>query len=210
MPFCRDRAAERIDELVIIISNSEYADRNRKFQAPGLQPTLWASNIGCSRWEGTATSRLNGSTTIEIRTDAIMTSFGASPPQAIFYSVQGVEQWTLGGDCRGSGSMPVNPGTAFLFTHNFTPLGGTKHRGYIVSSVDSRPISGYECKVMVEGGFVWKPSSGILLPPWVFNDKVQPPLLEVRADGTIDGSYVDPEGVAQYTWHFEPKREPDP
>lgn len=52
--FCRDDQAERIDELVIIASNSEWADRKRKITIADEPPTLTVSDIGCYRYTGSA------------------------------------------------------------------------------------------------------------------------------------------------------------
>jgi hypothetical protein len=52
--FCFDEAAERIQELVLIISNSEYQDRSYDLKPQGLSPTLFVSSVGCWRWGGEA------------------------------------------------------------------------------------------------------------------------------------------------------------
>lgn len=53
--FCTDVAAERVEEIVFIVSNSEFADPARRLRAIGNPTTLFASNIGCARWEGDIT-----------------------------------------------------------------------------------------------------------------------------------------------------------
>jgi hypothetical protein len=50
--FCRDRAEERVEELVIIISNSEWRDRNNAL-APNTLPRLTYTSIGCHSYSGT-------------------------------------------------------------------------------------------------------------------------------------------------------------
>lgn len=54
--FCRDKADERVEELVLIFSNSLFEPRDdTSVRRPkGLAPTLWVSDIGCWRWEGRA------------------------------------------------------------------------------------------------------------------------------------------------------------
>jgi hypothetical protein len=213
--FCRDRVSERIDELVLIISNSEFADRNRKLKHSNLAPLLWVSNMGCWQWKGTTTATLTGggglgSTTVKIDSvDATFTTFGLGPP-LLFYSVQGNLKWQLSGDCEGKGDIAIDPAKAFLFTHNLTPPGGRKHRGYIVSSVDSRPIGGYRCRSLENGVYVWRDGEGALLPPWIFTDKVEPPLHKADANGSFVDRYDDPDGAATYTWEFKPQRESPP
>jgi hypothetical protein len=57
--FCRDRVDERIEELVLIVSNSD-PDPNA---APVVLPAnpafeLSASNVGCWKWQGSATRQI--------------------------------------------------------------------------------------------------------------------------------------------------------
>ncbi|MCO6452640.1 MAG: hypothetical protein J5I90_17800 [Caldilineales bacterium] len=54
--FCRDKADERVEELVLIFSNSLFEPRDESSvrKPKGLAPTLWVSDIGCWQWEGTA------------------------------------------------------------------------------------------------------------------------------------------------------------
>jgi hypothetical protein len=74
--FCRDAKAGRIEELVVMYSNSSRArpressvlflDDNQK-----VLPTLDVSNVGCWRWEGTSsltTHTVDGPVTIESAT----------------------------------------------------------------------------------------------------------------------------------------------
>lgn len=51
--FCLDRQAERIEELVLVVSNSQWEDRTEVFEPYGEAPMVTASNVACLRWEGT-------------------------------------------------------------------------------------------------------------------------------------------------------------
>ncbi|GAC1357665.1 MAG: hypothetical protein NVSMB42_16760 [Herpetosiphon sp.] len=51
--WCFDKAAERIDELVLILSNSSWGSNAHDYT--GTMGKLTATNIGCSGWHGTAT-----------------------------------------------------------------------------------------------------------------------------------------------------------
>lgn len=53
--FCRDWQAERIEELALIVSNSEWQDREHVLERAGEAPRLVVSNIGCHKWEGMIT-----------------------------------------------------------------------------------------------------------------------------------------------------------
>jgi hypothetical protein len=57
--FCRDRRAQRIDELVLVVSNSEWQDRSYVLEPSGKAPLVAANNVGCIKWEGTITHKAN-------------------------------------------------------------------------------------------------------------------------------------------------------
>lgn len=48
--FCRDLKAERVEELTIVISNSEWEDRGHEL-GPAEPPRLNVTNVGCRGWE---------------------------------------------------------------------------------------------------------------------------------------------------------------
>jgi hypothetical protein len=54
-PFCQEAMSESLEELVLIFVNAEHRE-NKPFHAvpPGLAPRLFATNIGCGAWSGTA------------------------------------------------------------------------------------------------------------------------------------------------------------
>ncbi|MCE9658598.1 MAG: Ig-like domain-containing protein [Burkholderiales bacterium] len=64
--FCLDKKAERLEELVIVISNSEVNRASEQpFRFPKLFPMLASSsNVGCFMWLGTATTTVTGGSTI--------------------------------------------------------------------------------------------------------------------------------------------------
>jgi hypothetical protein len=49
--LCRDLTADRVEELYVVISNSEHADRSHKLK-PAIPPRLEASNVACRGWQG--------------------------------------------------------------------------------------------------------------------------------------------------------------
>lgn len=207
--FCRDTVAERIDELVLIISNSEFTDRNRKLQHPGLAPVVWVSNIGCWRWKGDAAFEFTtDGLTQKITANATFTHRGGAAPPFIFYDVQGTQTWKVTGRCSGEGILPLVPagapsGGSFLFTYNYTPRAGRHHRAYLVLGINDAAPQSIQC--------VGNPMpSPYVLPPWVFTDRIEAPFLQVNRVGWIirDG-YVDPSGPV-YTWQFKAERQAQP
>jgi hypothetical protein len=49
--LCRDLVAERVEELYVVVSNSEHADREHELK-PATPPRLDASNVACRGWQG--------------------------------------------------------------------------------------------------------------------------------------------------------------
>lgn len=54
--FCRDVADEHVEEMVVIVSNSEWQDASYRLRPEDLPPTLFYSNIPCDRWQATVHS----------------------------------------------------------------------------------------------------------------------------------------------------------
>jgi hypothetical protein len=114
--FCFDEAAERIQELVLIISNSEYKDRSYDLKPQGLSsPTLFVSSIGCWRWVGEANvvrKSLGGAISSSAGTNVVWERVpfeeipGATPdadgvvflPYIAFRLKSGTMKWTMEGD----------------------------------------------------------------------------------------------------------------
>lgn len=57
--FCRDKVAERIEELLLIVSNSDPDPDAAPVTLPADTPfELSASNVGCWKWQGSATRQI--------------------------------------------------------------------------------------------------------------------------------------------------------
>jgi hypothetical protein len=52
--FCRDVRAERLESLVVILSNADIGDISSVYPHGQFAPLLFASNGGCGAWEGSA------------------------------------------------------------------------------------------------------------------------------------------------------------
>jgi hypothetical protein len=115
--YCRDKASERIEELVIIFSSSAYQPRNYVIKPQGLDPMVFASNIGCWQWEGTANT-VNGESNYETLTTISEVVWERVPtedapddgllfePYLTFQPLSGQVDWTASGtngECTGSG-----------------------------------------------------------------------------------------------------------
>lgn len=121
--YCRDLKAERLEELVLVYSN---ADKERPANSVVITPprmTLSVSNVGCARWDGTATSTATSSSggNVLTQTWSASVTFGrqlipgapAVPGREFFSTVTGTANWSIAGvdaaGCShsGSGTGPV-------------------------------------------------------------------------------------------------------
>jgi hypothetical protein len=104
--FCRDVAAERLTELIVVVSNGR-ADKRFIESPPIFEPDqssrLWVSDMGCYRWQGTMSlehNRENFHLTIDAenvlleRDPATLAPYG--PNGAINFVVMGGQmRWDL-------------------------------------------------------------------------------------------------------------------
>jgi hypothetical protein len=202
--YCRDLTAERIDELVLIISNSEFAELERKLEAPGMKPVLVASNIGCWQWKGTASvTAVEGDTTTTISTDVTWTrddTLQSGPSPLVLYKPEGTEEWKQEGFCSGSGTLPIVPTFCDMFTVTLAPPEVPTHRTYYGYGIETRDVD-VICKCDPPC-----PASASL-PTWFEHELAVPSVLRVNSEGTIDGSYDDGDGTS-WKWHFEAQQQP--
>jgi hypothetical protein len=151
--FCRNAADERVEELIVIFSNYEHR-RNQPTSALaeplGERPSLFASNMGCARWEGTVNVRYDWddiAVTEQWSAQVAFTRFDARaffglPPEfpVILYEPSGTLNWQItGGDgtCTVSGaySLPIPESIFGIFggiaTANYLlPTASEGYRGY--------------------------------------------------------------------------------
>ncbi|GBC79135.1 hypothetical protein HRbin09_00349 [bacterium HR09] len=52
--YCRDLKAERVESLVIILSNADVSEISSVWPKGDYPPLLFATNLGCAHWEGEA------------------------------------------------------------------------------------------------------------------------------------------------------------
>ncbi len=205
MTYCRDLTAERIEELVLIISNSEFRSRDRKLEAPGLRPVLWATNMGCWKWKGTAQYSDEVGVTIDTNVTWTRVEASQSTP-TISYKAEGMTTWGVANEaCAGHASTTLD-GFALLTTFNYITADGTFNRGYTVAGSEGKIIS-LTC--------------GLITIPWTFGTWLSTPLppfmpgmpgarlLTVSGDGTVmdDKHFLIPGNPSGWTWHFKSERQ---
>jgi len=67
--YCRDLKAERVESLVVILSNSSIEEISSVWPKGDHPPLLFASNIGCAAWQGSANLTLKwGDAVVETMT----------------------------------------------------------------------------------------------------------------------------------------------
>ncbi len=203
--FCRDVAAERLEELVIIISNSQFLDPNKRAKPVGHYPLLSVSNVGCYKWSGTATAtRHEHAGTVVVSTVASPLSLTriaeTDPGPVVSYSPTGTLTVQESGACTGGGVFDVTAdgGGALIEIATYVPLESSGSRTYALAgmSPSTFPVTGKDCT---------SPDAvlGWLLSP------AAPPRRSISADGTaIKGSFATPDSTIVWTWDLHSEAEP--
>lgn len=224
--FCRDAKAERLEELVIIQSNSEHEDRGYTVAAQGLAPRLRASDIGCWQWQGSATHIMDihggglTSHTVEEATNAVWERDQGYPdipyPYVTYHLKQAAWTWQRSGtwDCctfEGSDARTLgnDPQNSRLYTF-FGVLSGPSVRrywGYGNTNFDVTEIQTCSC---MPGGPITTDTDGWFaasfarhLHPW--------DAFTVATGGTAladSETWETAPGDERYEWRFEAQREP--
>ena len=147
--YCRDRSDERLEELVIIVSNSEFHDRNKTYE-PGQYPlVLFESNIACGEWQGVAEMDWNWDEGALLTQKAVNLSWkrvSAEAAQMPYkngtavlgydFVASGTIAWSGHGAveppcCTASGDGTVDAAQKSLMTtFNFLPIGSSLYRRY--------------------------------------------------------------------------------
>jgi hypothetical protein len=196
--YCRDVVSQRIDELVLIVSNSDFADSSRKLEPPGLAPILETSNIGCHKWTGTVTFTDAG-LGLTLTTNVTLER---EPHFHGRWIGSGKHAWTFSGPCTGSGSRDLIPSTAAVLV-DFAPLGTDGYRSYFANGGILAPIT-----VTCAGSSgPYTVTSWWKMPP---SPRLTPNLpgryLLVQDSGrVIDDSY---EPFLKWSWHLTAEKEP--
>lgn len=204
--YCRDMTAERIEELVLIISNSDFKSRDRKLEAPGLQPVLFATNMGCWQWKGTAHYD-DGPGGLTVDTTVTWTRAETSQTvPAIAYEATGTIVWKVKNDaCSGGGTLPI-AGFSTMSTYNFITSRGSFHRSYHAAGAENQ-ITSITCGA---GTFPFAVTAWLLFPLQpVFPGIPQARFVLIDSAGTnMDDSHVHIPGLpARWTWRFESQRQ---
>jgi hypothetical protein len=209
--FCRDIKSERLQELLIIVSNSEWQDTTNVLD-PGNDPKVVMTNIGCWRWEGEATSTYINKGYWTMTSKAKVTfersrSSGAIEGYGENYTiVQGSMEWKIDGaidDCIVKGG-PTNVGLSQL-------SGYLSVNHYTTSGTTQRQYAGYGSATATFSYNIICPDS-TFPTPWVgssfFGTLNSSP--QVSVDGQLLENKATQEDVqfrTTYAWKFKALRE---
>lgn len=199
--YCRDVAGERIEELILIFSNSQFLSAGKRAKPPGMDPRLYVSNMGCYKWTGTTSSVISasGSVLAVVGKPVTFTRIEGAEPEAIVrYRPTGVIAASLAGACTGSGVFPIASAGSVFFTGNYTPPESSFHRALHTQAVDTNifPITCDQGQSIFGVG-VWLESP------------VAAPFKLVGADGTtMKGAWTTPDGTGVFTWDLHSEAQP--
>lgn len=211
--FCRDVSTERLEELVLIFSNSEWLDRTWTLTPQGLPPQLSVSNLGCAGWEGQVdyTNTVSGegySYTTQSTADVTwLLDLGQTSGDNRFYHPEGNLHWSVSGtdgfgcQLQGSGDIPIETYMGSLWTDNGL-IGGPDRRKYHAGG-----FWVYDAQVTKTC------PDGVATVDWHWKWLPEGVAGTIQSDGvTIDDSLHegdgDPGGPRDWTWHFTATSDP--
>ncbi|HPW54384.1 MAG TPA: hypothetical protein PLP31_01470 [Thermoanaerobaculaceae bacterium] len=221
--LCRMKASEKLESLVVILSNSSVDVDNNIVPQGDFSPLVWVSNFGCGPWEGSATLTYRwGDGPVETMTvsnfrieglgDGYTDDDGGTPLFQSFVATAGSYQWNLSGsdaNCsyQGSSAGLVSLWPApVLFTHPWV-VAGPAHRAFV-----SELFQPWTLPVTVTETCGSPPKSRqIPYAPanFVLGTVFDNPWKKVSNDGktwVVDASKIDKH--LSGTWRLEAKRQP--
>ena len=221
--FCRDSTAERIEDLVIVFSNHKHEPRDNRAEPQELNPILYASNIGCWKWEGEsefvgdieADGEVHGEYTVKIENaiwERQQQQEEGSYPYVNYELTQGA--WSMTWDwtdpnCTGSGSGSGALDPAIGVMHTFQGvLSGPSSRRYQGMAVSTAEVTEhkvcyygghrYDSYRIIPGLLDWFKSLSNMIPGGM--------IPQVKEDGVTIEDSVEEEYWTE-EWRFEAKRE---
>lgn len=209
--FCFSKPEQRLEQLLIVVSNSEYQDRNKVLLSLP-QPTLEASTLGCTGWVGTFkctysqdsamgtyTETASATVTFELDPDLILPPL----PNRYWMSTRGTVNWTHKGTvfgCSGqaSGSYQLGLRNATL---EIWDDGGPRLRyiGLGQSPPGMNFTVPYSCPDA--GTFQYMLGNGAV-SHWFGTDLDE---FRLQPDGSIKDkrTFTDPYSFTTQTWEWE-------
>ena len=225
--FCRDVTDERIEELVLIYSNSNPM-RPADPIVVDPPPQLSVSNVGCWRWQGTTSveeQASGGGASSMITASGLNVIFERWRPPGLPEGATGTELFQLLSGtvyansttfqgctttAMGSGPIPMGVGSGSLNVSLGVDLGlGEPPDRTVAGSGASSAMTHSEIAcpggdpIPIDGDMAWS---------WMELPQLGEQVVEVLPDGTIQGSYtrtfmVPLAGTRKMTWMLSPVRQ---
>jgi hypothetical protein len=210
--FCRDKAAERIEDLVIIISNSSlYNTLSIDYGSPELIVT----NVGCWRWTGTVTTVAQYVGTDITETSTVNFTFTNLASSGTYFP-EGSVNWshtgTWGactGQANGSYTFTSDELIGSMLVNGYWDWDeqGAPYQGRVYSPYADQSWTGYTIPYICPDPNDNFDMDGITTLLW---DAELVNYFRVNSDGiTIEGTntFNWPDVTETYEWHFEAQRE---
>ena len=223
--FCRDKVDERVQEIVLIVSNGDSAPASEAQVIPADRPLLLStSNIGCWKWQGDATVRhvspFDGNASAEMTGRAVGVVWQADDPALTVWSLA---LRPIGGIASGAGAVstmstgcnatitapatPIAPTDALLMVgldlKSWAPLPHDRRVGTAFGATSILTTSHVVCPGLIQNGSV---TTG-----WQW---LGPPVATLRFDVSADGRTIElnhtesaPGAQSVHTFRFTAQRE---
>jgi hypothetical protein len=221
--FCRDRAAQNIQELVLIITNSNFKDSqaNYAFKPVGDFPALLVSPTACYQWKGTitrtdthdpgVTNTLTGENIIFEASDSLI------GPDVLYTLKSGRVYLSMNGATSdgmntfaANGWVDLTPsdGSSSLVTYNMV-TGGPHPNAYYGGGLSYQSVKGKRGICCNEDGTWENTVEDFHIGDWFYAPSPISNQLKSQVQGNIlEGSYTDTSGYITYTWHFVAQKDP--
>jgi hypothetical protein len=221
--YCRDRAAQRIQELVLIITNSNFKDSqaNYTFHASDLYPILLVSPTGCYQWKGTitrtdtsdpgVTDTLTGEDIIFEASDSLISPdvLYTLKSGSLYLSINGASSDGVNRfNVNGGVTLTPTDGNNSLLTYNLV-TGGPHPNAYYGVGTSNQSVKGTLGTCCLEDGSWEYYSADFYIGTWFKAPFVPIDQRPSQAQGNIiKGSFTEPNGYITYTWDFVAQIEP--
>jgi hypothetical protein len=222
--YCRDRKSQRLQELVLIVTNSNFkkTQPNYFFTKAGLNPILQVSPTGCYQWSGTfsmadtsdpgITHTVTGNAVFEADPDIF-------PPDVFFHLKSGgatltmtgessdhINRYNVGASANFSSSDPSSYN--YIGTYNLV-TGGPHPNAYYGNGQTNATVPGTSWYCCDEEGNWVEEQGNFAIGRWFMTpNPVNNQWISQSSGGVIDGSYTEPNGYITYHWHFVAVTEP--
>jgi len=208
--FCFSKPEERIDELVLVITNSD-TDEKRTLKSSDIDSQLIVTNIGCE-WTGTAdftsggVEQYNVGNMTEHHATTKEPTPGATPSETqpgYRYTTTGTATYSISGTSQAPCTVSGGGNIALIpldnYTYNFVPQTSAVYRKAQFMELEQPDIP-YTLNCPNANPFQTSAApTGALFPPDPLNS-----FLDIGPDGKIKGQKGDGEG-GTWKWEFSPK-----